>query len=186
MPFMVPLLVGSAATGSAGLIGAGGAVTAGGALTAAGAAAGGYAAISGAQSASAQGKQQKALSEYNAQVQKQDAKAKQLEGLDKSHLMRERTRRLLADQQSVYGKAGVDTTSGSPLYVQMKTAELGEIDALMAGHNAQIGANRSYQQSRFDVQMGKSARRMGRMAAGQSLFSGAGTAAGLYARHYGA
>ena len=139
----------------------------------------------GAMNASAAAKSQSAMAKYNAEVKEQEAKTKREAGGIRANQIRERTRKMLSSQRASYAKAGV-TTAGSPLTVMMETAEVGEMDALMTAYNAETGAGRSLSEATVQREIGKSAKRAGRMGVGSSLLGGATTAAGIYARKYGA
>lgn len=190
MPFMVPLLVGTAGTAggaaaTSGLIGAGGAVTAGGVMTGAGLGLTGYSALAGRQAAKDQADSQEALAAYNAQVAEQDAKAKLIAGTEAAKERRQQTRRLISSMRATTAKAGV-TTAGSPLLVMLEQAEIGELDAQTEMYNAQVGAGQSTQAAAMSRLRGKSYKQAGKLAAGQSLIGGASQIIGMTAKRYGA
>jgi hypothetical protein len=69
---------------------------------------------------------QASLLEYNASVQRNEAKRTELEARERARRMRAENERALGLQRASYGKAGV-TSSGSPLMVMAETAGLGEL-----------------------------------------------------------
>lgn len=183
MPFLAPIFVGTAATGgtaaTAGLIGTGGAVTAGGLATGVATAAAVGGTYMSVQSSSQQAKAQSAMLNYNAKIDEQNAELKRREGMDRASEIRDRTRRLVGSQRTGYAKAGV-TREGTPLLMELETQEMGELDAMMTQYNAQVGAQQHLSQAKYNRMGASSAKRTGRLKAGQSLFSGAGQIAGLY------
>jgi hypothetical protein len=70
-----------------------------------------------------QGKNQEKIANYNAQIQKRENVETELNA-------RDRLRKLIGRQRTLYAKAGVDLTEGSPFMVLEDTVEQGERDAM--------------------------------------------------------
>jgi len=115
-----------------------------------------------------QGQAQAAASEYNAEAAEQKGKYEESQA-------RLRLRHLLGTQRALYGKAGVDITSGSPLLVMADTAAKGEMEALniRRGYQTEAGLDRFY---------GKQYKRAGLIGGASSFLTGLGQAGTEYAR----
>lgn len=68
------------------------------------------------------------------------AAALEREGIQKEEIARERLKKLLASQRTLYAKAGVDLSTGSPLTVLADTAAQGEQEALNIRRGVTEGA----------------------------------------------
>lgn len=157
MSGLEPLLLGSAATATAGatagLIGTAGSLTLGGVLSTVGA-------ITGIAGAAAGTRAEANAADYNASVTRMEARAE------------EARRRRAADRQrgaikSGIGKSGV-TTQGTPLMVLAESAEIAEIDALNARWQGETTAALHKSQA-------KSLRKSIPFTVGASLLSTAGS-----------
>lgn len=126
-------------------------------ISAIGSAVSGFAQIS-------QGRRQQEIYEENAEIARQKATYEE----DKS---RAKFKKLRGIQRSLYGKAGVDLTSGSPLLIMSESAAEGELEAEMIRWG---GETEAQQLKRY----GKEARRAG-MIAGTSTFLTGLSKAGL-------
>lgn len=118
-----------------------------------------------------QGQSQEAINKYNAKVSVQEATARKQSGQLASQQEQERTQRLLSAQVAGYGKAGV-TMEGTPLVVQIKTAERAAFDDLVNKYNTEVGVGQSLSEAELYRKKGNIASRAGLMGAGASLFSG--------------
>ena len=196
MPFFIPLfigaaqaiagaastlLVGSAATGSAGLIGSSGAITGTGLLAGTGIAGSIYGGVSQAQAAKQQGQSQKAMMEYNARVEEQ--KARQIEAktaYDQKRQAQAAQRRMSTLTANI-GASGAVGTVGSPLLVAAKQQSELDLENLMIGYEGQIGAQEHRSQAGMDVMQGNLYSQAGRNRA-TGAYMGAGTSilGGLY------
>lgn len=122
----------------------------------------------------ASGQEQKNLYEYNAALQKQQAKAEEDAGLYEARRMRKEGEDLLGEQRAEYGKAGIDPTAGgSPLEVMERTASEIEEDILLGTRERKIKAAQLRSSASMQKQMGKSAASGGMWGAGGTLFKGA-------------
>ena len=77
-----------------------------------------------------QGKAQEQAYEYNAQVAEANVQSQKTKAYLDENQQRNRIKRLMGTQRTLYAKAGVDLTSGSPLLVLADTASEGEKSAL--------------------------------------------------------
>jgi len=121
-----------------------------------------------------QGKMQKQLYEYNAQVAEQNSKlAQDKAAYDKEQLKR-KYRKIAGSQRVAYAKGGVDSSTGTPLFVQEELAMLTEEDILMTQYNADL-KSRGYTveaaQARYT---GAAAYQAGKTRAMGTLLTGAG------------
>jgi len=115
------------------------------------------------------GQAQEAAYKYNAAATEEKGKYEESQA-------RERLKHLLGTQRALYGKAGVDITSGSPLLMMLETTREGEVEALniRRGYQTEAGIQRYY---------GKQAREAGMIGAGSTFLTGLGQAGTEYARY---
>lgn len=121
---------------------------------------------------------QKKLANYNAAVAEQTAALREKAGKAKTEEMNERRNRLLSSMTANRAKRGILST-GSPIFVELETAENMTLDALTEGYNVKIGVQQAQQEAVAYRMQAKSAVREGRLNAGTALFSGAGKVASL-------
>ena len=107
-----------------------------------------------------EGKQAKQAHDYNAEVAEQEAAYKEKES-------RLRFKRIIGRQLSLYAKAGVDISTGSPLLIMSQTAAEGELEALNIRYAGENLAN-------MERWYGKRAKRAGKIAAWSTLLAGGG------------
>lgn len=119
------------------------------------------------------GQSQKEAAEYNAEVQRNAAKAEIQSGNIKAQEMRDKARRIAGTQAATFGAAGLDTTSGTPSDIITETRMFGELDALRAINNAESAAYGLKAQSELDLFQGRAAARGGMLTAGGTLLAGA-------------
>lgn len=161
---LVPLFVGTAATGSAaattGLIGAGGAVGAANVALLAGT---GFSAISSLN----QGSMAAKIGKYENEVKQQEAKDVEAAVLEKTRLMADKGRRLLASQTAEFAASGIRVNTGVPLIVAAKTEE---------NLNADIAREltRGYQQADLLRAEGRLAKTLGTRKKRMSYWDAAG------------
>jgi len=121
------------------------------------------------------GKQQQEAAKANARIALGQAGVEQAKYQLEEKRHRERARRLLARQKSLYLKAGV-TMEGTPLDVITETATEAERDAILIQATG-IGAYmEKIAEAGMFRQYGKAARTAGYLRAGTTLLTGAGTA----------
>jgi hypothetical protein len=133
-----------------------------------------------------QGKAASRMASYNALIAKRNAdlalKRQELQQIqirieEKRH--REKSKRTIATQRTLFGKAGVVSETGTPLLVMADTAAEAELDAIsirLAGsaEEARIVAEGAgfEQQSQLAKMRGSAAKTVGRIGAGSALLSG--------------
>lgn len=150
-------------------------VTLGAAATAASIAGFGLSAIS----AVGQGRQQKAVMDYNAKVEDRRAQqTKQLADLEEAR-QRNRVAKVLASQRAAVAASGLDL-EGSPLLVMEETAAEGELDALLIRHSGSVQAAQAQSQAAADRMAGRAAQARGYASGAATLLTGAGTLARRY------
>lgn len=124
-----------------------------------------------------QGKQQQAMYNYQAEVEKQNAKIAQdnaalerQQGIEESRLQRMKTAKTIGAQQAAMAANGIDVTQGTPLDIIQDTATIGELDALQTRYNYESKAINYEQQaanfqnqSNLDIIAGKNAASAGRI-----------------------
>ena len=126
---------------------------------------------------------QNKLMKYNASVKEQEAALRERAGKAKTEEMKERRNRLLSSMTANRAKRGILST-GSPVLVELETAENMTLDALTEGYNTKIGVMQAKQEAEAYRFQAKSAVREGKLNAGAALFSGAGQVAGLGYNYY--
>lgn len=119
------------------------------------------------------GQSQKEAAEYNAEVQRNAAKAEIQSGNIKAQEMRDKARKIAGTQAATFGAAGLDTTSGTASDILSETRMFGELDALRAINNAESAAYGLKAQSELDLFQGRAAARGGMLTAGGTLLAGA-------------
>lgn len=133
-----------------------------------------------------QGKQQKAMYNYQAQVAEENAKIanknaanERQTGIEEARLQRMKTLQAVGSQQAAMAANGMDVTQGTSLDIIEDTAAMGELDALQIQTNyerkalayEQQGLNYS-NESRMDVIAGKNAYKTGMINAAQTGLNG--------------
>lgn len=146
-----------------------------------GAVTGGLGVAMSAASSIQQGKQQKAMSEYNAAVARQEAEAIKEATAYEELRQKEQAKKLRGRQLALYGKSGV-LMEGTPLEVMEETAAQAELDTLAIRRAGATSASRQESQAQLDIIRGRSAERAGYYGAGTSLLTGAGQIASAYGR----
>lgn len=140
----------------------------------------------GAVSSYTQGKQQQAMYNYQAQVDRQNAKIanenaaqERQQGLEEARLQRMKTLQVVGSQQAAMAANGMDITQGTSLDIIEDTAAMGELDALQIEHNYERKAlayeqqaNNFINQSNMDVISGKNAYSAGKMNAAAAGLNG--------------
>jgi hypothetical protein len=137
--------------------------------------------IGAASAASAQAKGQQAISNYNARVAEQNARAAEIQAGFKG-----RQQALAADRQestllNQLGASGVSPTEGTPLLIQTEQADQADLDQLMIGYQGVVAAQQQRSQAAIDKaqaslygQQASAAMTAGYIGAGTSLLYGFG------------
>lgn len=151
-------------------------------------------AVTGIATSSIQAKNQQAMYNYQAQVDRnnarianQNAANERQSGLEESRLQRMKTLSNIGNQQTAMAANGIDITSGTALDTIEDTATAGELDALMTMYNSERTAiNYEQQAANFNNQAnldsiaGKNARKAGTINALSYGFDGISNAAGSF------
>ena len=138
--------------------------------------------VMSAQAASAQGKSEQAMSEYNAKVQKMQAKQIEVKAEYDQQMQHEEAKRRMSSLRVGVGASGAVSTEGSPLLIEAKQASELELENLMIGYEGRIGNQAALNQAEMDIMQGKLSRQKGRnlatagyTGAGRTLLTGLGT-----------
>jgi len=130
---------------------------------------------------------QAANHEYNAKVEKINARSRRQEGLQESERIGEKYDKLQGQQTAGYSAAGVDPFFGSAMSVFTDTAEARNIDQSTNYTNAESKAVAHENKARQEEYEAKSQRKAGKLAAAGTLLGGLGGAAkGLGGGNFGA
>lgn len=116
--------------------------------------------------------QQQKAADYNAKVAEVNARTAEDKAKYEEQMHRERVRKILGTQRSMYGASGLDTT-GSPMLVMEDTKAQGELDALAIRHGGDVAAAQARSEANLYRMQGQSAMTAGYFSAGSSLLSGA-------------
>jgi len=124
------------------------------------------------------GRQQSKMAEYNARVAGQGAEVAGEKAAYDEQLHREQVRKILSQQRALYGKSGVEGTTGSPLLVMEDTVKQGELDALAIRYGGEVEAARARSGANLSRMQGNAARTASYWQAGTTLLSGGAKAYG--------
>jgi hypothetical protein len=127
------------------------------------------------------GQAQKAAYNYNAQVAESEAGVARAGAAREEEVHRAKLQRMLGTQRALYGAAGVDITSGSPLLTMMSTAEEGEREAEFIKYGGEVEATRALNEGRIGRFQAKQASTAGKIGAGSTFLTGLGSAGLSYA-----
>jgi len=129
-----------------------------------------------------QGQAAAAAQDYQAKIARNQAIAARQAAEVAAENARERHQRVLAAQRARLGAAGVMSTEGSPLIVQMESAEQAALEEARIRYAGQVQAGGYESQAILSGYQARSARAAGYLGAGASLLTGLGAAYGQYAR----
>lgn len=132
-----------------------------------------------------QGQAQQQAYEYNAKVAEANAEAQKTETTYEEQQSHERLRRLMGTQRTLYAKAGVDLSSGSPLLVLAETAAEGAEEIQAIRYGGDVAATKELNQARLDRMYGKNTYNAGMIGAGSTFLTGLGQAGTQYASMMG-
>jgi len=124
------------------------------------------------------GRQQQKLANYNASLaERAAARAKKKAALE-AQLQRRRNQQVLGRHRAVAAASGVESTTGTPLLVQLDTATESELDALAIKYGGDVEAAKLRSEASMERFRGKIAYKQGQLNAGVSLLQGVGRAYG--------
>jgi len=179
---MSTILMGSAATGTSGLIGLGGKFAASQALMTGGALLGAAGAMKSGAVAEAQAKSAQNMAEHNARVQEREAEARRQQALYEQKAQMRRAKR---NRGSLIAGMAASGGLGSPIAADLaaEQAAESELENLITGYEGELSAARAESQAEIDRLSGKLARKKGAnlktasyWGAGESLLTGFGSA----------
>jgi hypothetical protein len=130
--------------------------------------------IASGYQAKQKGKQQEAVSKFNARQLENQAIKTRNKGVDEENRQRQKTAELLSRQRARFGASNVALDSGSPLAIQEDTETIGEIDALRIRSNFLDEAQVIDDKADITEAQGKAAAKAGNRAFNMSLLSGIG------------
>lgn len=127
------------------------------------------------------GQAQAASLKYQQKVAENQAIAARQAAQVAAENARERHQRVMAAQRARLGAAGVMSTEGSPLIVQMESAEQAALEEARIRYSGEVQAGGVESQAVLSGFQARQARTAGTLGAGASLLSGVGGAYGTYA-----
>lgn len=144
------------------------------------------------KAAEAQANYQAQVDRRNARIAQQNAEDKRQEGIEEARMTRLKTAQKVGLQQASLAANGVDVSEGTALDMIEDTSAMGELDALTTRYNYEKHAlafeeqaNNFNNQANLDVFAGQNAYRSGMMNAVGTGLNGLGQAAGVSAKWYG-
>lgn len=126
-------------------------------------------------------KSEEAAYKMNAATNEADAVSARYAADYEEKLSRRRLKALIGEQETLYGKAGVDLQSGSPLLVMAQTAFEGEEEAQMIRYAGDVAVAKKKNEASMNRFYAKSAVKAGKMAAWSAVLGGASSGAASYA-----
>ena len=127
------------------------------------------------------GQAEKAAYDYNAKVAEQGAGTARIAAAREEEVHRAKLQRMLGTQKALYGAAGVDIASGSPLLTLMSTAEEGEREAEYIKYGGEVSATEKLNEARLNRYYGKQSMGAGRFGLYSTFLTGLGQAGTAYA-----
>jgi hypothetical protein len=127
-----------------------------------------------------QGKAQKQIANYNAQMQEYAAEDAIKRGTIAADQQRAKVRQIAAQQRAIMGASGVESDTGTFGRVLEQTATLGELDARQIEANAQREAWGLRSGATITRAEGDWAKKAGAMSAFSTLLGGAAQSYGVY------
>ncbi len=114
---------------------------------------------------------------YNAAVARNNANSAAQQGAFDAQQIRDRTRRVLAQQRNAFAANGIVPDAGSAADVSADSAQQGEMQALMAIYTGKTSANSWEARARLNQSEAANASTAGTIAVGSSIIGGFGNAA---------
>ncbi len=122
------------------------------------------------------GQAQKEAYKYNAKVAEGEAVTARTAAAREEEVHREKLQRMLGTQKALYGAAGVDITSGSPLLTMMSTASEGEEEARYIKYGGEVEATRLLNEAKTSQFYAKQATKTAGFGSTSTFFTGLGSA----------
>lgn len=153
---------------------------------------GGVSSYQQGNAAQAQYNYQAEVERQNAKIAEQNAAQVRQQGIEESRLTRMKTAQKIGLQSTAMAANGVDVTQGTSVDVIEDTAAMGELDALQTSYNYETKAmqydqqaNNMLNQANIDVISGRNAYSAGRMNALASGLNGISKSTQLAQKWYG-
>jgi len=178
------ILVGSVATATgttatSGLIGAGGAITAGGAIGAAGIGLSATSAILQGQAASAQGRAQQKIANFNAEQKEREARSRLKVSELEAERVSKREKIFKAEQRASFAKGGISISEFTPLDVLAESAGQFQIERALTLREGLVQSGQLRSQATnlraegsLSASLGRQAQTSSFLNAGTSILSG--------------
>lgn len=123
---------------------------------------------------------QKDAANYNAAVARNNADSASQQAQFDASMIRDKNRRILAQQRSAFAANGIVADSGSAADVSADSAQQGEMQALMAIYTGKTSSNAYEAQARLDRMNANSAQAAGIIGVGSSVLGGATNVGMIY------
>lgn len=127
-----------------------------------------------------EGRAQKGMAEYNADVYEQNAVAATNKAAFDATRQREVARKILSSHRATWGASGVTVNSGSPLLDMEELAAEAELDAQAIEYTGKIESMQGRSKAALSRLQGKQAETSSYFKAGTSLLGGASSISGAY------
>ncbi len=129
-----------------------------------------------------QGEAAKAAGSFNEDVAAANAEAARKKAAYEEEIQRDKLKKIMGRQRTLYAKAGVNIDEGSPLLMLMETAEEAERDAQAIRYGGDVAATQMLNQGRMAAFQGEQAYKAGMIGAGSTFLTGLGSAMMGYAK----
>ncbi len=123
-----------------------------------------------------QGEAAKAAGSAAEDVAAANAEAIRDKAAYEEEIQRDKLKKIMGRQRTLYAKAGVNIDEGSPLLALMQSAEEGERDAQAIRYGGEVNAAQQLNQGRMAAFQGEQAYQAGIMSAGSTFLTGLGNA----------
>lgn len=130
-----------------------------------------------------QAQTQSKISKYNQKVAKNAAQAQRDAARVEAQNKADEYRQIMGAQRAGIGASGVLGSEGTPLVVQMDSAEQAALNEARIRYSGEVGAQKQEEEAIIQGYMGKQAVKRGYIEAGSSLLGSAGTAATTYGKY---
>jgi hypothetical protein len=121
-----------------------------------------------------QGQAAKAAGDLAEEVSIANAEAARTKAAYEEAIQRDKLKKLMGRTRTLYAKAGVDISEGSPLLMLMEQAEEGERDAQAIRYGGEVNAASSLNQGIMAGYQGEQAYNAGMISAGSTFLTGLG------------
>ena len=119
------------------------------------------------------GREAKKAADYNAEISKQQADMTRQRAALNEFKKRKEMGIVIGEQQAAYAKAGVVTTTGSPIDVMTDSIANAELDIAIDNYNNEVAARGYESEAERELEAGEAAAEEGMIGAGTTLLKGA-------------